>query len=124
MTRLGLGGTFVRRAKTLTRFHMHMHRLDVMKASTFVKMFGEMDAFRDEEVVEHLMWLGAADHRGRLGHENADFGQLFHVMNLAAAANSVKFDDLGVAPPPATKVERVKELFFKARTRAVAAWMK
>lgn len=123
MTRLGLGGTFVRRAKTLTRFHIHMHRLDVMKASTFVKMFGEMDAFRDEEVVEHLMWLGAADHRGRLGHENADFGQLFHVMNLAAAANSVKFDDLGVAPPPVTKPERVKELMFKARTKEVAKWM-
>ena len=123
MTRLGLGGTFLKRAKILTRHHMKMHLLDQMKASTFIKMFEDMDAFRDEEIVEHLMWLGAADHRGRLGHENADFGQLFKVVHLHAAAVSVKFDDLGVAPPPTTKVERVKELFFKARTQEIVKWL-
>lgn len=122
--RVGAPSKLTKHAKMVTLHHMKMHLLDKMKASTFVKMFMEMDAFRDEEVVEHLMWLGAADHRGRLGSENEEFGHVFKLAHLHAAAASVRFEDLGVVPPPATKPEKVKELFFKARTHEVAKWMK
>lgn len=122
--RLKVDSKLRKHARLMSRFHMHMHQLDKMKASTFVKMFEQMDAFRDDEVVEHLMWLGAADQRGRLGFHDAEFGHLFLVTNLWAAASSVRFADLDVPPPPVTKPERVKELMFRARTKEVAKWQK
>lgn len=122
--RLKVDATLRKHARLMSRWHMHMHQLDKMKATTFVKMFEQMDAFRDDAVVDHLVNLGMADHRGRLGFHDTEVGQLFHLANLHAAASSVKFADLGVAPPPVTKPERVKELFARARAAEVAKWMK
>ena len=122
--RLKVPADLKKTAVLVCKFHMHMHQLNVMKATTFVKMFDAMDAWRNEAVVEDLVNLGMADHRGRLGFHNADVGQLFKLVHFHAAASSVKFADLGVAPPPATKPERVKDLFARARAAEVAKWMK
>lgn len=119
--RLKVPADLKKHALKVTRFHMHMHRLDELNPKTFVKMFNEMDAFRDTAVVDALMNLGMADARGRLGSHDDDVSDRTRVKDFFDAAAAVKFADLGLAPPPATKVARVQDEFFKKRTAAVAA---
>lgn len=107
------------RAMKTTRYHMRMHDLDKLNSSTFVKMFMDMDAFRDPEVVFLLWSVGVCDHNGRLGSENEDTDHLFKLLEVWNRVKSVKFAD--VFPNGETNTQRIKDGMFKARVRAVKA---
>lgn len=107
------------RLMRVTRFHMHMHKLNELKAKTFVSMFMEMDAFRDAEVVGLLFFLGVCDETGRLGSENDDTGHLVRVLDVFREVSSVKFAN--VFPNGETNANKIKEGMFKARVQAVKA---
>lgn len=96
------------------RYHMHMHRLDAMNAKTFVHMFEDLKC---EHVVHLLHRLGMCDHRGRLGSEFEDVSDLYKLVVLFDAFQSVKFDD--VFPNGETNVNKIKDGLFKARVFAV-----
>lgn len=107
------------RVMKTTRYHMHMHRLDDMNAKTFVKMFMEMDAFRDPEVVLLLWAVGVCDHNGRLGAEDEPTEHLMKVRQVFERVRQVKFAD--VFPNGETNTNKIKDGLFKARAQAVKA---
>ena len=107
------------RVMKTTRFHMHMHKLDTLNPKTWVKMFMEMDAFRDPEVVLLLWAVGVCDHNGRLGSEDEPTDHLMKVRHVYDAARAVKFAD--VFPKGETNASKIKDGLFKARAHAVKA---
>ena len=106
------------RVMKTTRFHMHMHKLDKLNPKTFVKMFDEMNAWRDPSVVDLLVRLGECDDRGRLGSENADVTHLQKLHEVFDRVTEVKFAD--VFPKGETNGNKVKEGMKRARVRAAA----
>ena len=105
------------RVMKTTRFHMHMHKLDELTPKTFVKMFEEMDAFRDPVVVTVLYRLGQCDARGRLGYEMEDVSQLNKLNTVFDSVRSVKFAD--VFPNGETVPAKIRDGMFRARIAAV-----
>lgn len=105
------------RVMKTTRYHMHMHRLDDLNAKTFVKMFTDMDAFRDPEVVWLLWAVGVCDENGRLGYEDAPTAHLMKLLDVWNAVKAVKFTD--VFPNGEPNVQKIKDGMFRARVAAV-----
>lgn len=106
------------RVMKTTRYHMHMHKLDVLNPKTWVHMFEDMDAFRDPDVVGLLEQVGMCDERGRLGSENASVDHLSKMSEVATRVAAVKFDQVFSKPWP-TDPAKIKDGMFKARVRAV-----
>ena len=105
------------RAMKTTRFHMNMHKLDTLNPKTWVKMFMEMDAFRDPEVVAVLWRVGMCDERGRKGSENNPVQHLHKVVEVFDRMNGVRFND--VFPQGETNVNRIRDGMFSARAATV-----
>lgn len=105
------------RAMKTTRFHMHMHKLDTLNPKTWVKMFMEMDAFRDPEVVLLLWAVGVCDENGRLGSQDDDTSHLMKVRHVFDQVREVKFAD--VFPNGEKNPTKIKDGMFKARVQAV-----
>lgn len=105
------------RAMKTTRFHMHMHKLDALNSKTWVKMFMEMDAFRDPDVVLLLWAVGVCDENGRLGSEDSDTSHLMKVRQVFERVRAVKFAD--VFPNGEKNTTKIKDGMFKARVQAV-----
>lgn len=106
------------RAMKATRYHMHMHKLDTLNPKTFVKMFEDIDAFRDPSVVDLLVRLGEVDARGRLGSENEDVTGKQKLKTVFDAVNGVRFDD--VFPNGEKNVNKLKAGLYAARRQAAA----
>lgn len=107
------------RAMKVTRYHMVGHRLDEMSPKTYVKMFDDMGALNDPEVVHLLYRVCVCDERGRLGSENNSVGHLDKILTAFTAYRSVKFAD--VFPDGETNANKIKDGMFRARVKAVAA---
>lgn len=101
----------------ITRYHMYGHRLDELNAKTFVKMFMDMKAFNDPEVVNLLHRVFECDERGRLGSENNEIDHLAEIVDIFERVKAVKFND--VFPNGETNVNKIKDGMFKARVNAV-----
>lgn len=91
--------------------------LDTLNPKTWVRMFEDMDAFRDPQVVELLWMVGVFDERGRLGSEMNDVQSLYKVMDVFKRVAAVKFAD--VFPNGETNPTKIKDGMFKARVQAV-----
>lgn len=104
------------RVMKATRYHMHMHKLDTLNSKTWVRMFEDMDAFRDPVVVEVLYRVGVNDARGRLGHEGTAVADLVKVKTVFKAVQAVKFAD--VFPNGETNPSKIKDGMFRARVQA------
>lgn len=87
--RLGVPKTLRDTARLVTRWHTHLHRIHELKASTVLKLFEGLDAFRRPERLEHLMQVCRADVRGRLGFEQRAYPQIATARRLFAAASAV-----------------------------------
>jgi tRNA nucleotidyltransferase (CCA-adding enzyme) len=105
------------RAMKVTRYHMVGHRLDQMNPKTFVKMFDDMGALNDPEVVNLLYRVCVCDTRGRLGSEKDSVDHLNKLLNAFYAYQSVKFAT--VFPNGETNPNKIKEGLFRARVQAV-----
>ena len=106
------------RVMKTTRYHMHMHKLATLNPKTWVKMFMEMDAFRDPDVVLLLWAVGVCDENGRLGSEDSDASHLMLVRRVFEQVRAVKFAD--VFPKGEKNPTKIKEGMLKARVQAVA----
>ena len=105
------------RAMKVTRYHMAGHRLDQMNPKTFVKMFDDMGALNDPEVVNMLFLTCICDERGRLGSEDNSVDHVVKLMDAFDAYRSVKFAD--VFPNGETNPNKIKDGLFRARVQAV-----
>lgn len=113
---------FKKHAALVCRYHMHMHKLDEMRAKTFVKMFDGLGAWNNPAVVHDLLVVGVADMRGKLGNEDAEAAPKYKLLETFHAARDVKFLDV-VADKPDWQSwtgERKAQTMYNARMKAVA----
>jgi tRNA nucleotidyltransferase (CCA-adding enzyme) len=114
-------------AKGICRYHMHMHKLDVMKPLTFVRMFENLKAYHNPEIIDLLHMVGCADHRGRLGNENSDVSHLDTLKKYFNASKDVKFMDAVKEHTKGNKIpegEQARQLMEKARTIKISEFKK
>lgn len=76
------------------REHLNIHRLDELRDQTVHELLLRCDSFRRPERIEQLACVCAADKRGRLGSEQADYPQAERLRQLHAAALAVSARDL------------------------------
>ena len=117
--RLTVPAKMTDRVMKTTRYHMHMHKLDILNSKTFVNMFMDMGAFNDPHVVLLLWAVGVCDANGRLGYEDEDTSELMKVRWIFDRVKAVKFD--AVFPNGEKNVTKIKDGMFKARVHAVKA---
>ncbi|MDH5573152.1 MAG: multifunctional CCA addition/repair protein [Gammaproteobacteria bacterium] len=78
-------------ALLVTEHHLLYHRAAELRASTFVRLFGKLDAFRRPERFEKFVLTCESDSRGRQGHEEMQPEQteIFNkTYKVAAAINA------------------------------------
>ena len=105
-------------AMKITRYHMYLHRLDVLNPKTYVKMFNAMNVLNDPAVVDMLYAVGVCDARGRLGFDDANVDHLNFLKLAYDAYKSVKF--MNVFPEGEKNVNKIKNGMNNARINAVA----
>lgn len=93
-----------------------------MKPKTFVKMFDDMGALNDPDVVGVLHRVGCADERGRLGSETNAIDHLSLINTVFEAYRSVRFND--VFPNGESNVNKIKQGLYTARIQAIQRVLK
>ena len=66
---------YVQLAKIVSEFHLHLHRIEELKAKTIVKVLEQTDAFRKPQRFEQFIIACEADYRGRTGFEQRPYPQ-------------------------------------------------
>ena len=91
-------------AMAISEQHMKMKWLSGMKPTSIAKMFKQMGAYANEEIVEKLILVAKADARGKLGHETDAVVHFEKLADMFNAAKSVKFmeelEKLNLVVPP------------------------
>ena len=105
------------RAMKACRYHMLLHKLDMLNSKTFVKMFDAMGASNDIQSVTLLYCVGVCDERGRLGSENNEWEHLSELIESFLDYQSVRFAD--VFPEGETNPDKIKQGLFRERVKAV-----
>ncbi len=90
--RLRIPNSYKELALVVCKQHTNVHRADELKASTFIKVFNQMDVWRKPYLLEGLLLCCQADHQGRTGFEHHDYPQkaMFETAYQAALSVDVK----------------------------------
>src|SRR5699024_11679292 len=72
---LGVPAQTRQMAMLAAQWHTHIHRFRHLKATTKLKLFEALDAFRRPERLDMLVQVCTADVRGRLGFEERAYAQ-------------------------------------------------
>ncbi|WP_394150868.1 multifunctional CCA addition/repair protein [Vibrio maritimus] len=96
--------------------HSNVHRAFELRASTFVKIFGQLDVWRKPEKLEQVLVCCEADHRGRKGLEKEPYPQAERFMTAYRAAVGVNVQTI-IAD--GFKGQAIKEELDKRRIKAV-----
>ncbi len=73
--RLKAPNEYTQLAKIASEFHLHMHRINELKATTIVKMLEKTDAFRKPDRFHQFIQVCEADYKGRTGFEQKPYPQ-------------------------------------------------
>ena len=73
----------------VARYHFHCHRANELRATSMLKLFKNIDAFRRPERFQKFLIACEADSRGRKGYENQPYPQAQLLQLAFNAANSV-----------------------------------
>ncbi|MDD5175135.1 MAG: multifunctional CCA addition/repair protein [Sterolibacterium sp.] len=106
-------------AKLVARYHSEIHRVELLRPVTMVRLLERCDALRRPERFDAMLAACEADYRGRLGHAQRPYPQAdqwrlalaaFRSVDAAGIARSC--DDLAQIPERihAARVAAVKEL--------------
>lgn len=79
-------------AKLVAKYHLHIHRAEILKPKTLLKLFESLDAFRRPERFAKMVLACEADAQGRTGWENKPYPQAQYILEARerAAAVAVK----------------------------------
>jgi tRNA nucleotidyltransferase (CCA-adding enzyme) len=103
-------------AERVCRHHLEVHRAFELRASTVLKLFEALDAFRRPDRLPPFLLACEADKRGRLGFADAEYPQaefLRAAFSAAAAIDAAPFVAQGLRGPD------IGEAMRKARIRAI-----
>ena len=93
-SRLKMSAITRKLAVNVARFHTHCHRAGELRPGTIVKLFHNLDAFRQPEGFECFLVACEADSRGRAGLEGKPYPQADLLRQARHAAASVSTRDL------------------------------
>lgn len=103
-------------ALIVTEYHLHYHRAEELKDSTFLKTLESIDAFRRPERFELFLLACEADSRGRTGFEDDDFSQPGIYRKVFNAANNINAKEL---VQQGLKGKEIKEELHNQRIQAI-----
>ena len=105
------------------QYHLHVHRVDELKASTLVDCFSKLDLWRRPERLPPFLQACEADARGRTGFEEHPYPQAARFRQAFEVAQAVKpgdLSELGMSGPAlgeALRRQRIRAVEeFKRRT--------
>lgn len=76
-------------AIAVCRFHLHCHKAFELKPTTILKVFNQLDVWRNEALLFDFLLACKADFRGRTGSEQADYPQADYFAQCYQAAKNV-----------------------------------
>ena len=85
---------YLQLAKIACEYHLHLHRLEELKASTIVKLLEKTDAFRKPDRFKQFLQVCEADYKGRTGFENRDYPQAALMLEALTACKEVSIKAL------------------------------
>ncbi|MDH5180624.1 MAG: multifunctional CCA addition/repair protein [Gammaproteobacteria bacterium] len=116
--RLKVPNAFHDLAVLVTRYHLHFHRAEELRAGSLLKLFKNLDAFRRPDRFEEFLLACEADARGRPGYEDRIMHQPELLRKTRQAANDV---DLSAITAKGLKGEAIAQEITQARIRAIKA---
>ena len=120
--RLRLPNEYRQLARLTARYHSHCHRAMELKATSIVKLLGNLDAFRRPERYEQYLQVCEADSRGRKNFQNRDYPQADFLREALRATQRV--DTGTVASKAKDQQEDIGAAIRKARLSAVKEFIK
>lgn len=81
-------------ALLVAEFHTHCHTAFELKPSTMLKLFNNLDVWRQPERFEKFLQCCLADSRGRTGFESREYPQVEYLRTCYQAALSVSVKDV------------------------------
>jgi len=100
--RLKIPTRFQQLARLVAKYHTYCHQAFTLKASTIIKLFESLDAFRRPERFEKFLLACKADALGRKGFEDSDYPQAEYFSELydgCAKVDAKQFVDQGITGP-------------------------
>ncbi len=107
--------------KKLCRTHMLLYHLPRLKAKTIVKLFINLGAWNDPDIVQHLYHLGICDVKGRAGYDLVDTSFLNGLLALWDIVQTVSFKD--VFPEGEVDSKKIEKGLYQARVSAVKRYL-
>jgi tRNA nucleotidyltransferase (CCA-adding enzyme) len=77
-------------ALKVCQFHLHVHKAFDLKASTILKLFDQLDVWRNPETFADFLLCCQADFLGRLGFEEKIYSQAQFLNSAYQRANTIK----------------------------------
>lgn len=81
-------------AKISSEFHLHLHRLEELKASTIVKLLESTHAFRKPHRFDQFLQVCEADYKGRTGFENKPYPQASLIREALEVCKTIQTQEL------------------------------
>jgi len=88
--RLKVPSSYLQLSRLVAKYHTHCHQANELKASTIIKLFENLDAFRRPERFEKFLLVCKADALGRKGFEESDYPQSDFLRTLFQACRDVE----------------------------------
>jgi tRNA nucleotidyltransferase (CCA-adding enzyme) len=85
---------YLQLAQIACEYHLHLHRLDDLKAATIVKLLEKTDAFRKPDRFRQFLQVCEADYRGRAGFEKRDYPQAEVMLEALESCQNVSVSAL------------------------------
>ncbi len=105
-------------ALAVGEYHLHMHKMFELKASTVLNMLEQTRSLMDDERAQQVAQSCIADARGRTGFETRDYEQAALFIRFQQAAKCV---DAGAIAQQHSGGEAIQAAVRNARTRAIEA---
>ena len=112
-SRLRVPASYRQLAMLVAKYHTHCHQSFELKASSIVKLFENLDAFRKPERFEKFLLACKADAKGRLGFEESEYAQsefLNKLYEICSQVDAKPFVDQGVSGPDVSAAIRRKRI--------------
>jgi len=100
----------------VSRYHLHCHRANELKATTLLKLLKDIDAFRKPQRFEQFLMACEADARGRTGFENKSYSQSDI---LRTAFNAAKQVDTAQLAQTDLKGKQIADHLYQLQVSAI-----
>ncbi len=111
-----------RLARRTARHHLLVHRAPELKPSTLLRLFEELDAFRQPDDFDRFLLACEADARGRKGFEETPCPEIHYLRQAFEAARQVTAGDIGGDVQGKALGEAIRQLRRQRIAQVKAAW--